>query len=122
MREAVRLQPHLSNDQPARTLSGGNQQKVVFAKWLLANPKVLILDEPTRGIDVGAKSEIYQLILDRADAGCGVLVISSEIEELTGICDRILVMNRGRITDDLPRAQFDRERILRAALPDEVSA
>jgi ribose transport system ATP-binding protein len=122
MREAVRLQPHLSDDQPARTLSGGNQQKIVFAKWLLAGPQVLILDEPTRGIDVGAKSEIYQLILDRADAGCGVLVISSEIEELTGICDRILVMNRGRITADLPRAQFDRERILRAALPDEVGA
>ncbi len=122
MREAVRLQPHLSDDQPARTLSGGNQQKVVFAKWLLASPQVLILDEPTRGIDVGAKSEIYQLILERADAGCGVLVISSEIEELTGICDRILVMNRGRITTDLPRAQFDRERILRAALPDEVGA
>jgi ribose transport system ATP-binding protein len=122
LREAVRLQPHLSDDQPARTLSGGNQQKVVFAKWLLASPQVLILDEPTRGIDVGAKSEIYQLILDRADAGCGVLVISSEIEELTGICDRILVMNRGRITADLSRAQFDRERILRAALPDEVDA
>ena len=122
MRDAVRLQPHLSDNQPVRTLSGGNQQKVVFGKWLLGSPRVLILDEPTRGIDVGARSEIYQLILNRADAGCGVLVISSEIEELIGICDRILVMNRGRIAADFARAQFDRERILHAALPDEVSA
>jgi ribose transport system ATP-binding protein len=120
MRESVRLQPRLSNNQPARTLSGGNQQKVVFAKWLLAQPQVFILDEPTRGIDIGAKSEIYQLILDRADAGCGVIIISSEIEELTGLCDRILVLNRGRISAELPRAQFDSETILRAALPDEV--
>lgn len=122
MRDAVRLQSRLSNQQPVRTLSGGNQQKVVFAKWLLASPEVLILDEPTRGIDIGAKAEIYQLMLDRADAGCGVLMISSEIEELMGLCDRILVLNRGRITAELPRAEFDRERILRAALPDEVSA
>ena len=122
MRESVRLQPRLSNGQPARTLSGGNQQKVVFAKWLLALPQVFILDEPTRGIDIGAKSEIYQLILDRADAGCGVLIISSEIEELTGLCDRILVLNRGRISAELPREKFDREEILRAALPEEVSA
>ena len=122
MRDSVRLQERLANYQPARTLSGGNQQKVVFAKWLLALPQVFILDEPTRGIDMGARSEIYQLILERADAGCGVLIISSEIEELTGLCERILVLNRGRIAADLPRADFDRERILRAALPDEVRA
>jgi len=122
MRAAVRLQPRLSNDQPVRTLSGGNQQKVVFAKWLLASPEVLILDEPTRGIDIGARGEIYQLIRDRADAGCGVLIISSEIEEFVGLCDRFLVMNRGRVAVELSRAEFDRERILRAALPDEVSA
>jgi ABC-type sugar transport system ATPase subunit len=100
-----------------KTLSGGNQQKVVLAKWLLAEPQVLILDEPTRGIDVGAKFEIYQLIHALADRGAGVLVISSEIEELTGLCDRILVMSQGRITDELARAEFDRERILQAALP-----
>ena len=120
MRESVRLQPRLSNNQPARTLSGGNQQKVVFAKWLLAQPQVFILDEPTRGIDIGAKSEIYQLILDRADAGCGIMIISSEIEELTGLCDRILVLNRGHISAELTRTQFDRETILRAALPEEA--
>ena len=78
-----------------KSLSGGNQQKVVFAKWLLAEPSVLILDEPTRGIDVGAKTEIYGLINDLVARGAGVLVISSEIEELIGICDRILVLNRG---------------------------
>lgn len=117
IREAVRLQPKLTNEQPVKTLSGGNQQKVVLAKWLLAEPQVLILDEPTRGIDVGAKFEIYQLIHELADRGAGVLVISSEVEELIGLCDRILVMSRGRITDDLPHAEFDRERILNAALP-----
>jgi len=117
VREAVRLQPRLTDEQPVKTLSGGNQQKVVLAKWLLADPQVLILDEPTRGIDVGAKFEIYQLIHELADRGAGVLVISSEIEELTGLCDRILVMSQGRITDELTRAEFDRERILQAALP-----
>jgi ribose transport system ATP-binding protein len=117
VREAVRLQPRLNDEQPVKTLSGGNQQKVVLAKWLLAEPQVLILDEPTRGIDVGAKFEIYQLIHELADRGAGVLVISSDLEELTGICDRILVMSQGRLTDELTRAEFDRERILQSALP-----
>ena len=117
IREAVCLQAKLTNDQPVKTLSGGNQQKVVLAKWLLAGPQVLILDEPTRGIDVGAKFEIYQLIHELADRGAGVLVISSELEELTGICDRILVLNRGRITGEFARNPFDREEILRASLP-----
>ena len=117
IREAVCLQPKLTIDQPVKTLSGGNQQKVVLAKWLLAGPQVLILDEPTRGIDVGAKFEIYQLIRELADRGTGVLVISSELEELTGICDRILALNRGRITGEFARNRFDREEILRAVLP-----
>ena len=116
MREAVRLTAKAGDAQPVKTLSGGNQQKVVLAKWLLAKPNVLILDEPTRGIDVGAKSEVYQLIHDLADKGAGVLVISSEIEELAGICDRILVMNRGEITGEFRREEFDRETILAAAL------
>jgi ribose transport system ATP-binding protein len=116
MREAVRLTPAANLDQPARTLSGGNQQKVVLAKWLLANPKVVILDEPTRGVDVGAKAELYELIAALRTRGAGVLVISSELEELLGLCDRILVMNRGEIRDELTRSEFDRERILRAAL------
>jgi ribose transport system ATP-binding protein len=115
--EAVRLQPSVSGWQTVKTLSGGNQQKVVLAKWLLADPKVLLLDEPTRGIDVGAKSEVYQLIRDLAGRGAGVLVISSELEELTGLCDRIIVMNRGRITGEFTGGAFDREQILRAALP-----
>jgi ABC-type sugar transport system ATPase subunit len=116
MREAVRLSPTVRDTQPVRTLSGGNQQKVVLGKWLLAEPRVLILDEPTRGIDVGAKFEIYQLIHQRADRGAGVLVISSEIEELIGICDRILVMCQGGVSGEFQRHEFDRERILRAAL------
>ena len=117
VRESVRLQAKLRDEQPVKTLSGGNQQKIVLGKWLLAKPKVLILDEPTRGIDVGAKSEIYQLIHDLADRGAGVLVISSELEELTGLCDRILVLSQGRLTGEFPRVDFDPERILHAALP-----
>ncbi len=116
IRDAVRLQPSVRLVQPARTLSGGNQQKVVLAKWLLAEPQVLILDEPTRGIDVAAKFEIYQLIVDLAQRGAGVLIISSEIEELIGLCDRILVLSRGEVTGEFARAQFDREHILQAAL------
>ena len=118
IRQAVRLTAGARDSQPVNTLSGGNQQKVVLAKWLLANPKVLILDEPTRGIDVGAKFEVYQLLEELADRGAGVLVISSEIEELTGICDAIFVMSRGEITDRLPRTEFNRERLLRSALHD----
>jgi len=116
IRAAVGLTPTARDDQPVKTLSGGHQQKVVLAKWLLAKPSVLILDEPTRGIDVGAKFEIYQLIRQLADDGAGVLLISSEIEELIGLCDRILVMRRGEIVEELAREGFDRERLLRAAL------
>ena len=83
--------------QQTGTLSGGNQQKVVLSKWLFSEPQVLILDEPTRGIDVGAKYEIYQIINALADEGKGVVVISSEMPELLGMCDRICVMNEGRV-------------------------
>ncbi len=116
MREAVRLSPAAGDTQPVRTLSGGNQQKVVLGKWLLAGPRVLILDEPNRVIDVGEKLEIYQLIHQLADRGAGVLVISSEIEELMGICDRILVMRQGEIAGEFAREHFDREKLLAAAL------
>lgn len=116
-RNAVRLQSRVSSDQVVKTLSGGNQQKVVLAKWLLARPQLLILDEPTRGIDVGAKFEIYALINELADQGAGVLMISSEMEELTGTCDRILVMREGMLSDDIPREDFSHERILQSALP-----
>lgn len=117
IRAAVRLTPSAADGQPVGTLSGGNQQKVVLAKWLLSRPAALILDEPTRGVDVGAKFELYQLILELADRGSGVLVISSEIEELIGICDRILVMSQGAIRAEFPRADFSREQLLAAALP-----
>jgi ABC-type sugar transport system ATPase subunit len=99
-------------------LSGGNQQKVVIAKWLLRNPRVFILDEPTRGIDVGAKYEIYRLINKLAADGTGILLISSEIEELIGMCDRILVMGHGEIRGMHDRTAFDREAILRSAMWD----
>ncbi len=122
VREAVRLSAKAADRQPARTLSGGNQQKVVLGKWLLARPRVLILDEPTRGIDVGAKFEIYRLIQAVADQGAGVLLISSEMEELLGLCDRILVLSRGEITDTLARDEFDQSRILRSALAHTLTA
>ena len=93
---------------PAKSLSGGNQQKVVLAKWLMSEPSVFIMDEPTRGIDVGAKYEIYAIIDRLAADGGGVLFISSEIEELLAMCDRILVMSRGEIVGEFARAEFDR--------------
>ena len=102
--------------QPVRQLSGGNQQKVALGKWLVRPPRVFLLDEPTRGIDVGARAEIYRIIASLAESGVGILMISSEIEELTGMCDRILVMRRGEISGVIARPEFDRERILRAAL------
>ena len=115
-REAVQLTPGARNDQAVRTLSGGNQQKVVLAKWLLNKPSVILLDEPTRGIDVGAKYEVYSLINELTKQGSAVLVISSELEELIGICDRILTMNLGEITAEFSQSEFDRENILKAAL------
>jgi len=90
-----------STDQSAGTLSGGNQQKVVLAKWLERNAEVIIFDEPTRGIDVGAKYEIYQLINKLAAAGKAILMISSELPEVLGMSDRILVMHEGRVTGEI---------------------
>ena len=101
---------------PVRTLSGGNQQKVVIGKWLLRQPKLFILDEPTRGLDVGAKQEVNKAIAQLADAGTAVLMISSELEELVGMCDRVLVMNRGEIGRTIERSAFEREAILKAAI------
>lgn len=99
----------------AANLSGGNQQKVVLAKWLTFAPRVLMFDEPTRGIDVGAKAEIYQLIRNLAAEGVAVIVISSEMEEVLGISDRIAVMHEGRLTGILDRAQFSEEAVMRLA-------
>jgi len=98
------------------SLSGGNQQKVVLAKWLAMNPRVIIFDEPTRGIDVGAKSEIYRLMRTLADAGVAVLMISSDMEEVIGVSDRVAVMHQGRISGILPRAQCREENILQLAV------
>ncbi len=98
--------------QKVVNLSGGNQQKVVLSKWLFTDPKVLILDEPTRGIDVGAKFEIYNIMNDLAAMGKGVIMISSEMPELLGMCDRIYVMNEGRIMGELTRAEASQERIM----------
>jgi ribose transport system ATP-binding protein len=103
--------------QLVSSLSGGNQQKVVFGKWVMKDPKIFILDEPTRGVDVGAKFEIYSIILNLAKRGSAVLFISSELQELMGTCDRILVMKEGSITGDVSKAEFDQERILEMALP-----
>ena len=94
-----------SPDVACSTLSGGNQQKVVIAKWMRGSPRVLLMDEPTRGVDVGAKREIYRLLADARAEGVGILVSSSETEELLLLCDRILVMVRGRIVASLDRAQ-----------------
>jgi ribose transport system ATP-binding protein len=97
-------------------LSGGNQQKVVLAKWLAMEPKVIIFDEPTRGIDVGAKSEIYRLMGSLADNGVAIIMISSDMEEILGVADRIAVMHEGRITGFLNRDQFNQEAIMRLAV------
>ncbi|MGN6369272.1 MAG: sugar ABC transporter ATP-binding protein [Phycisphaerae bacterium] len=103
-------------DTLARNLSGGNQQKIVLGKWLSLGPKVLIVDEPTRGIDVGAKAEIYALLRALADKGLGVIVISSDMEEILGICDRIAVMHEGAIAGILPRNQFSEEAVMNLAV------
>ena len=102
--------------QETGKLSGGNQQKVVLSKWLFTDPQVLILDEPTRGIDVGAKYEIYGIINDLADAGKGVVMISSEMQELLGICDRICVMNEGAFVGEFSRAEATQEKIMRSIM------
>lgn len=104
-----------STKQLVRNLSGGNQQKIVLAKWLFRDARVIMVDEPTRGIDVGARFEIYQLLCDLAMANKATLVVSSDLPELMGICHRILVFSNGRITGELPRDEFDQERILALA-------
>jgi methyl-galactoside transport system ATP-binding protein len=97
------------------SLSGGNQQKVIIARWLMTSPLVLMLDEPTRGIDVGAKYEIYKLIIELATKGKGIIMVSSEMGELLGICDRIMVMSGGRIAGELSRGEATQEKIMELA-------
>ena len=103
--------------QPIGELSGGNQQKAILARWLLTDPQVLILDEPTRGIDIGVKAEFYDMIGALAVQGCAILLISSELPELLALCDRVLVMSEGRLTADLARGDATQESIMHAAVP-----
>lgn len=129
-REAEHIRPYLdrfrvktpSLDQLIVNLSGGNQQKVVLAKWLAIRPRVLLLDEPTRGIDVNAKAEIYAFIDDLARAGLGIVMVSSELPEVLALADRVLVMCEGRLAAEFPRAEATPERVLHAALPDRAAA
>lgn len=109
-----------SDKQAAKNLSGGNQQKIVLAKWLATNPKVLLLDEPTRGIDVNAKNEIYKLILSLADAGLGIVVVSSELPEILAVSDRILVLTEGVLAAEIPVQQATEDSILKAAIPKTI--
>jgi ribose transport system ATP-binding protein len=104
-------------EQAVGTLSGGNQQKVVIGKWMATGPSVLLLDEPTRGIDVGAKREIYDLIFRLADQGLAILLVSSELPELLLLADRILVMAEGRQTGILAREEASEEAVMRLAAP-----
>ncbi|WP_131829705.1 ATP-binding cassette domain-containing protein, partial [Pseudoroseomonas deserti] len=104
----------------AGTLSGGNQQKVVLGKWLSMAPKVILFDEPTRGIDVGAKGEIYALMRALSDRGVAILMISSDMEEVLGVSDRILVMHEGRISGGLDRDAFSEQAVLRLAIGHEM--
>jgi len=104
-----------SQETKIRSLSGGNQQKVIIGRWLLTEPEVLLLDEPTRGIDVGAKYEIYQLILDLANKGKTVLMVSSEMPELLGVCDRIVVMSGGRVAGEVDARNTTQEEIMTLA-------
>lgn len=105
-----------SEKQRVMNLSGGNQQKVVLAKWLATNPSILILDEPTRGIDIGAKAEIYKIINDLAAQGIAVIMVSSELPELINMCDRIIVVRQGRIAGEVMKEEFDQSNILRLAM------
>jgi rhamnose transport system ATP-binding protein len=108
--------------QPIGELSGGNQQKAILARWLLTDPSVLILDEPTRGIDIGVKAEFYDMIGELAASGRAILLISSELPELLALCDRVLVMSEGRLTANIPRAEATQESIMHAAVPRSAQA
>jgi ABC-type sugar transport system ATPase subunit len=105
-----------SREQVVNNLSGGNQQKVVLAKWLAARPKILILDEPTRGIDVAAKAEVHRIIGELAQGGVAILLISSELPEILALSDRVVVMHEGQVKKVLARADATQESILGAAL------
>jgi ribose transport system ATP-binding protein len=121
VRDALGVKAGDIHSQPVKALSGGNQQKVVIGKWQMGQPRLFILDEPTRGVDVGAKYDIYSLIDRLAADGGAVLMISSELEELMGVADRILVMSRGEILGGIDRAGFSEERILSLAFRENAA-
>ena len=102
-------------EKPARDFSGGNQQKAILAKWMAIEPTIMILDEPTRGIDIGAKAEIYKLMDNLSKKGCSIIMVSSEMTEIIGMCDRVIVMAEGRVTAELDRTEFSQERIMAAS-------
>ncbi|TIX85217.1 MAG: sugar ABC transporter ATP-binding protein, partial [Mesorhizobium sp.] len=105
-----------STDALVSSLSGGNQQKVLFAKWLAGNPSIMLLDEPTRGVDIGAKSEIYNLITELAARGMAILIVSSELEELVGLCHRMYIMREGSIVGEKSADEIEIGAILRECL------
>lgn len=109
-----------SDKQAAKNLSGGNQQKIVIAKWLAKKPKILLLDEPTRGIDINAKAEIYRLILQLAEAGLGIIMVSSELPEILAVSDRVLVLSEGSLTAEIPIGEATENLILKAAIPKTI--
>jgi len=107
--------------QDVGSLSGGNQQKVLLGRWMAAEPRVLIVDEPTRGVHIGAKGEVHRMLRDYAEAGHGVVVVSSELSEIIGLCDRIVVMREGRIAGELPANSASEEQLIRLAVGQEPS-
>ncbi len=109
-----------SSKQVVRNLSGGNQQKIVIAKWLARNPKILLMDEPTRGIDINAKNEIYKLMLKLTDAGLAIIMASSELPEILAVSDRVLVLSEGNLTADLPIREATENTLLKAAIPKTI--
>jgi inositol transport system ATP-binding protein len=108
-------------EQLIKLLSGGNQQKVLVSRWLLTTPDILMIDEPTRGIDVGAKAEIHRLMSALAKEGKAVLMVSSEMPEILGMSDRVLVMHEGRLTGEFSRAEATQENIMRAATGEQAA-
>jgi ribose transport system ATP-binding protein len=112
--EKLNIKPPLP-ERDMKDFSGGNQQTVVIAKWLDNAPELLILDEPTRGVDVGAKQEIYAIIKELAESGVSIMVVSSEMEEILGLCDRIIVMHEGRVRGEFSREEATQEKLLYAA-------
>ena len=108
-----------SVNQNVGSLSGGNQQKVLLSKWMFTDPQVLFLDEPTRGIDVGAKYEIYQIMNDMLEEGKGIVMISSELPELIGMCDRIYVMHEGKIVGEFSADEVTQEKVMQCIFDSE---